>query len=161
MQVEPRAIWQLGISKSDRNLQTVDFCKLLGNRIFSPFGKNHPGMHIRDMMQISSILDNFQLLNRPLYITNVGVPGSKMTGLQDGKCAGIWHAEWDQLRQSQWIEAFYKIALSKPFVDSIVYSNLTDRPNSVIADSGLMTDKMQPKKSHHVIKKLHDMIYNR
>jgi len=31
-------------------------------------GKNQPGMHIRDMMQISSKLDCFATVNKPLHI---------------------------------------------------------------------------------------------
>jgi hypothetical protein len=125
------------------------------------FGKNQAGMHIRDMMQISAVLDYFGLIAKPLYITDVEVPSRNGDGLQDGKVAGIWHEEWDQPRQGQWIEQLYKIALSKPFVDTVTYSNLTDVKDSAIANSGLLTEKLEPKKSFQALKKLHRVIFSR
>ena len=125
------------------------------------FGRNQAGMHIRDMMHISVVLDYFGLIAKPLYITGVEVPSRNGDDLQDGKVAGIWHQEWDQSRQGQWIEQFYKIALSKPFVDAVTYSNLTDVKDSAIANSGLLTEKLEPKKSFRTLKKLHSVIFSR
>jgi hypothetical protein len=123
------------------------------------FGKNQAGMHVRDMMQISAVLDYFAPIAKPLYITDVEVPSQNGAGLHDGKVAGIWHQEWDQSRQGQWIEQFYKIALSKPFVDVVTYSNLADVKDSAIANSGLLTEQFEPKKSFRTLKKLHDAIF--
>ncbi len=125
------------------------------------FGKNQSGMHIRDMMQISAVLDYFGPVGKPLYISDVEVPSRDGVGLHNSKVAGVWHEEWDQSRQGQWIEQFYKIALSKPFVDTVTYSNLTDRRDSAIAHSGLLTDQLEPKKSFRSLKKLHNAIFNR
>jgi hypothetical protein len=125
------------------------------------FGKNQPGMHVRDMMHISSVLDYFLPIAKPLYITDVEVPSRNGVGLHDGNVAGIWHEEWDQSRQQQWIEQFYRIALSKPFVDTVTYSNLTDTSDSAIAGSGLLTDQLEPKKSYQALKKLREAIFNR
>ncbi len=124
------------------------------------FGKNQAGMHIRDMMQVSSVLDNFGLAGKPLYITEVEVP-SQSSDLRNGEVAGVWHRQWDQSQQGQWIEQFYKIALSKPFVDAVTYSNLSDVKNSVIADSGLLTQRFEPKESFQTLKRLRDTIFNR
>jgi len=124
------------------------------------FGKNQAGMHIRDMMQISAALDYFAPIAKPLYITEVEVPSQNGTGLYNGKVAGIWHDEWDQSRQGQWIEQFYKIALSKPFVDTVTYSNLTDTDDNAIANSGLLTAQLEPKKSFQTLMKLHNAIFS-
>ena len=126
-----------------------------------PFGKNQTGMHIRDMLQISAVLDYFMPIAKPLYITAVEVPSQNGTGSHAGRVAGIWHQEWDQSQQGQWIEQFYKIALSKPFVDSVTYSNLADTADSTIANSGLLTEKLEPKESFRTLKKLHNTIFNR
>ncbi|MFQ6035257.1 MAG: endo-1,4-beta-xylanase [Sedimentisphaerales bacterium] len=125
------------------------------------FGKNQSGMHVRDMMQISAILDYVGPVAKPLYITGVEVPSQNSDGLYSGKVAGIWHQEWDQSRQAQWIEQFYKIALSKPFVDAVTYSTLADMKGSAIANSGLLTSQLEPKKSFRALKKLHDNIFSR
>jgi len=124
------------------------------------FGKNQAGMHVRDMMQISAVLDYFGPVAKPLYITDVEVPSQNGAGLHDGKVAGIWHEEWGQSQQEQWIEQFYEIALSKPFVDTVTYSNLTDTENSTIANSGLLTKELEPKKSFQTLMTLHNAIFN-
>jgi GH35 family endo-1,4-beta-xylanase len=125
------------------------------------FGKNQAGMHVRDMMQISSVLDYLAPIAKPLYITDVEVPSQNGAGPHDGEVAGIWHRQWGQSQQEQWIEQFYKIALSKPFVDAVIYSNLTDTAESTIANSGLLTKEFEPKKSFQALKKLRDTIFIR
>ncbi len=125
------------------------------------FGKNQAGMYVRDMMQISAILDYFAVIAKPLYITDVAVPSQNADGLDEPEAAGMWHQEWDQTWQAQWIEQFYKIAFSKLFVDTVTYSNLTDTADSAIAYSGLLTNQFGPKKSFRALKKLHDAIFTR
>jgi hypothetical protein len=125
------------------------------------FGKNQAGMHVRDMMQISAVLDYFGSVAKPLYITDVEVPSQNGAGLHSPEVAGIWHREWDQSRQGQWIEQFYKIALSKPFVETVTYSHLTDVADSVVANSGLLTNRLESKKSHLILKKLQGLIFSR
>ena len=112
-------------------------------------------------MQISAVLDYFGSVAKPLYITEVGVPSRNGTGLYDSKVAGVWHQQWDQSRQGQWIEQFYKIALSKPFVDSVTYSHLVDAADIAIAGSGLLTDRLEPKESFRTLKKLQKLIFSR
>ena len=125
------------------------------------FGRDMPGMHVRDMMQISAILDSFAPIAKPLYMTSVEVPSQSSNESQNGDSAGIWHEKWNQSCQAQWIEQFYKIAMSKPFVSSVTYSNLMDTEDSDIAHSGLLTDKLEPKDSFRVLKDLHDSIFKR
>jgi hypothetical protein len=125
------------------------------------FGKDRPSMHVRDMMHISAILDYFAQIAKPLYIIAVEVPSRDGDGLQKPEVAGIWHQQWSQARQAQWLEQFYKIALSKPFVDTVTYSNLTDTADSIIAYSGLLTDRLEPKKSFSTLKKLQHAIFTR
>jgi hypothetical protein len=125
------------------------------------FGKNQSGMHVRDMMQISAILDTFAPVAKPLYISGVEVPSRNGSGLQDVEVAGIWHKEWNQQQQGEWIDQFYKVALSKQFVSSVTYSHLADTEESNIANSGLLTAELEPKKSYMVLKKLGDRIFSR
>ena len=126
------------------------------------FGKNQAGMHVRDMMQISSILDNFLLVGKPLCITEVEVPSQCGSGVYDEHISGIWHGQWNQMRQKQWVEQFYKIALSKPFVDVVTYSALADTKNNVaLTNSGLLTEQLEPKASFEALKKLRELIFTR
>lgn len=124
------------------------------------FGKNQSGMHVRDMMQISAILDNFAPIAKPLYLTDVEVPSQDGDDLQDGNVAGVWHAPWNQALQGQWIEQFYKISLSKPFVSAVTYSNLADMEDSVLTHSGLLTAKLESKESFQMLKSLYDGIFS-
>jgi hypothetical protein len=125
------------------------------------FGSNQPGMHIRDMMQISAVLDYFAAVAKPLYITDLAIPSCSGDGLYNGEAAGIWHKQWDQTGQQQWIEQFYKIALSKPFVDAVSYANLADTKTAIIANSGLLDEQLEPKKSLAALKKIHEAIFTR
>ncbi len=125
------------------------------------FGKNQSGMHVRDMMQISAILDSFAPIAKPIYITNVEVPSENRDGQQEGDLAGIWYEKWNQSLQAQWIEQFYKIAMSKSCVNSVTYSNLMDTEDGAIACSGLLTNQLEPKESFKTLKGLHDSIFSR
>jgi hypothetical protein len=125
------------------------------------FGKNQTGMHVRDMMQISAILDYFGPIAKPLYMTSVEIPSQDGNGLHDGEVAGIWHGQWNESRQGEWIEQFYKIALSKQFVNSVTYGSLIDTADSSIHHSGLLTDELEPKESFIALKQLHDSIFSR
>jgi len=118
------------------------------------FGKDETGKHLRDMMQISSVLDCFALVAKPLHITGVEIPSKNGQGPFEGQVAGVWHQKWDQMRQSQWLNRFYKIALSKPFVEAVNYGNLADGPGDTIAHSGLLTDDLTPKDSFNTLKRL-------
>jgi len=125
------------------------------------FGRNQPGMHVRDMMQISNVLEYFGALAKPLYITEVEVPGANGTGPQDPQAAGIWHEQWSGPQQGKWIQQFYKIALSKPFIDTVTYAHLVDNNANLMTDSGLFTRDLQPKLSFHVLQNLKSLICSR
>jgi hypothetical protein len=125
------------------------------------FGKNETGLHLRDMMQISSILDCFAVVAKPLHITGVEIPSEDGQGKFDGRVAGVWHRKWDQTRQSQWLTRFYKVALSKPFVEAVNYDQLIDNDDSTIADSGLLTRQFAPKESYKALKRLHASMFKR
>ena len=125
------------------------------------FGKNQTGMHVKDMLQISSVLDYFGPIAKPLYITEVEVPSKGGDGEFDSNVAGLWHGKCDQKTQSQWIAQFYKIALSKPFVDTVTYANLADSESSEIANSGLLTSRLEPKESFKTLKKFSELIFSR
>ncbi len=122
------------------------------------FGADQSGMHVRDMMQISAILDSFVPISRPMYITNVEVPG------RDGASSdvvGSWHGPWDKVKQAEWLDQFYRIALSKACIDGVMYSNFTDIADSAVPDSGLMTTGLEAKESYMAMKRFHDRIFGR
>ena len=118
------------------------------------FGKDEVGMHLRDLMHISSLLDCFAPIAKPLYVTDVEIPSKNGRGKFHPDVAGVWHRKWDPTRQSQWLERFYKIALSKPYVEAVNYGSLADGGSNAIADSGLLTEALEPKESFGTLKRL-------
>ncbi len=125
------------------------------------FGKDETGLHLRDMLQVSSLLDCFAPIAKPLYITDVEVPSEPGKGPFSGQVAGLWHQAWDRTRQSQWLERFYKIALSKPFVEAVNYGDLADNDGGVIANSGLLTSELGSKESFASLKRLYASMFKR
>lgn len=118
------------------------------------FGKDEVGMHLRDMMHISSLLDCFAPIAKPLYVTDVEIPSENGKGKFSPDVAGVWHRKWDPTRQSQWLERFYKIALSKLYVEAVNYGSLADGDGGAIAHSGLLTETLEPKESFATLKRL-------
>ncbi len=109
------------------------------------------GKFTRDLFQLSCLLDRFSTLGRPLYITAVSAPGrntSDSGDVSDGKLdpslGGRWHRPWDPIVQAEWMEAVYKLAMSKPYVESIAWGNLADI-SQTIPGGGLLDDMLKPK----------------
>ncbi len=118
------------------------------------FGRDETGMHLRDMMHISSLLDCFAPIAKPLYVTDVEIPSENGRQRFNPDVAGVWHRKWDPTRQSQWLERFYKIALSKPYVEAVNYGSLADGDGGAIAHSGLLTETLEPKESFGTLQRL-------
>ncbi|MBN2020533.1 MAG: hypothetical protein JW749_09935 [Sedimentisphaerales bacterium] len=125
------------------------------------FGRDESGMHIRDMMQVSAVLDTYAPIARPFYITNVEIPGVNAPGSCAQNAAGLWHNEWNPATQAEWLDQFYRIALAKSLFDGVIYSSFTDSKESPIPDSGLLTPALEPKDSYATLKKYHDRIFGR
>jgi hypothetical protein len=114
-------------------------------------GVPQPGMFMRDLFQISSLLDRFSTISKPVFLTAVCAPGratpdpaDRSEGRLDPAGAGRWRRPWDLDLQADWMEAVYKIALSKPFVESIAWTDLADL-GPMLPAGGLMDDRFQPK----------------
>jgi len=122
------------------------------------FGKDSPGMHIRDMMQISSRLDSFASVAKPVHITGVAIPDNCSDKKHDCDSAGYWRRHWDQPLQAEWIEEVYKIALGKPFINSVTYSDLSDSDNNELPGSGLLKEDLSTKKAFLTMAKLQKFI---
>lgn len=119
------------------------------------FGAPVDGMYVRDMFQISEKLDRLGNLGKSIHITAVQVPSSPTNG---GKASGggCWLKPWDEQVQAQWLKEFYTIALSKPFVETITWRDLADRPEDghPITSGGLLKQDLTPKLSYKVLKEL-------
>ena len=115
-------------------------------------GVPRDGMYLRDLMQVSSLLDEFVGFALPLQITGVQVPSDVTPDGWDafgGKApvaeAGRWHAEWNPRLQAEWLQAFARIAISKPYVESICWRDLADYEGHFLPHGGLCRNDLQPK----------------
>jgi hypothetical protein len=105
------------------------------------FGQRRHGQVTRDLMQISSMLDKFFLLEIPVLVSALGAPSQN---IDDN--GGTWHEEqWSPQLQARWISRLFAITLSKPFVESVFWGELFDHAQSQLPASGLICDRGRPK----------------
>ena len=119
-------------------------------------------MFDRDLFQFSSMLDRFSTLGRPVFLTALGVPGrpgpdpeDQSEGKLDPAQAGRWKRPWDPDLQAEWIDAAYRIALSKPYIESIAWGNLADM-NPTLPGGGLLDGMLKPKPGFTKIQELRE-----
>lgn len=117
--------------------------------VMGPDGGGGGGHNVRDLMQISALLDRFNGLGKPMHVTAVAAPSESETGETAGPDAprGYWRKPWSQLVQAHWMEAVMKIALSKPFVEAAAWMDAVDHEDSEVPATGLLTAQLQPKTS--------------
>lgn len=118
-------------------------------------GVPQDGFYVRDLMQVSSLLDHFVGYGKNLHITACQAPSSHATDKNDawkGEFspfdAGRWHADWSPRLQAEWLQAFYRVTISKPFVDTVCWRDISDGVEHYLPHGGLCKADMQPKLSY-------------
>ncbi|MFO0973806.1 MAG: endo-1,4-beta-xylanase [Phycisphaerae bacterium] len=112
------------------------------------FGVPVEGMLVRDMMQVSALLDRFAAFNKPLHVTAVAVPSTVMSNRGPESLlagGGQWREPWSEGLQARWLRQFYEIAFSKPFVETIAWRDLSDSQGRIIPTGGLLHADLTPK----------------
>jgi hypothetical protein len=92
---------------------------------------------MRDLMQISATLDRFLTFDCKVMVSAFGVPS-----FQSDPKAGWWREPWSEKVQSIWASRFVTIALSKPFVETVVWERLIDHDQET---TGLLFANGKPK----------------
>jgi len=128
-------------------------------------GVPRAGSFTRDLFQISSMLDRFSTTGRPVFVTAVTVPdrhdpdpNDKSDGTLNPAAAGRWHRPWDPNLQAEWIDAVYRLMLSKPYIESISWGDLADI-NPSLPGAGLLDDMLKPKPSFKKIQEMRDQFH--
>lgn len=98
------------------------------------FGIEGEGFHLRDMLQISSLIDRLANLGKPIQVTAVSVPSR----------GGYTGEVWTEQSQADWLVRFCRMALSKPYVDSVCMYGLTDDGAVGVPGGGLLRDLATP-----------------
>ena len=153
MQTVPAAMF------ADMAVQSGVNFDALGVRLH--FGIGRDGLFVRDFFQISSLLDEFASLGKPLRITGVEVPSNIKADPSDAwggslttKTGGYWRRPWDDDLQAEWLQKFVQLAISKPFVESICWTDLSDAHPHNLPHSGLLRADYSPKPAYKVLLKL-------
>lgn len=117
------------------------------------------GHYVRDLMQVSSLLDEFVTLGKPVHITAFEAPSDVSVDPDDawgGQApvarGGQWHAPWSPRLQAEWLQAFCRIALSKPYVESVCWRDLADVDGHYIPHGGLCGEDMEPKTAYRELR---------
>lgn len=118
-------------------------------------GQSGPGQYTRDLMQISDLIDQYAPFGKPVTIA-LAAPSAMVTeemiaiseaGHRIDPNSGFWRRPWSPLVQAHWLIALLNVALSKPFVDSVIWTDVVDHPDIQLPQSGLITEDLQPKQS--------------
>jgi GH35 family endo-1,4-beta-xylanase len=125
------------------------------------FGPSADGMYVRDMFQLSSILDAFAKLGKPLQITAVQVPAdvvpvrrSSTDSTEIAVDGGRWHDAWSEKVQADWLQEFLTVALSKPFIETVTWGCLSDYPDQTVPHAGLLRMDLAPKAAYKTLTKI-------
>ena len=99
-------------------------------------GDEGRGRTMRDLMEISRMLDRFVYVDPRVIVTDLGVPSEAPAGT-----GGRWRGEWSQARQGQWATLAIGIMLSKPHVESVIWTDLFDHDLTRPPRAGLITEE--------------------
>lgn len=115
-------------------------------------GVAEEGMYVRDMFEISCMLDRFAVLGKPIHITATQVPSAgtpdeldAWSGTESPERGGVWHDTWSEALQSRWLRELFNVALSKPFIDTVTWRDLADVDGHFLPHGGLLRRDFSPK----------------
>ncbi len=118
-----------------------------------PVGQSRPGQYTRDLMQLSMMLEQFGVFGKPLRLI-VSAPSQPVTSMMIAEPgsdepvddrSGFWRRPWSPHVQSHWLEAMYQVAMSKPFVEAVLWEDLIDHSNIQLPLGGLVAEDFQIK----------------
>jgi GH35 family endo-1,4-beta-xylanase len=102
------------------------------------------------MFEINRQLDRYSKLGKPIHITELGVSSATTRDEKSYLKApeGLWHAPWSEKVQADWVEQFYTLCYSKPYIQAITWWDFADRGN-FWPHGGLLQADMTPKEAYH------------
>lgn len=109
-------------------------------------GDTSQGRGTRDLMQLSSLIDTYSLLERPLHITALGAPAAPIAATSPDREPGWWCSAWSPEHQGEWAASALRVLLGKPRVRSICWHSLFD--SSEMPGAGLITNDARPRPAY-------------
>ena len=109
-----------------------------------------------DLLEINRLLERFRGFGKLIHITELGVPSDTTEDENSWMKTpfGLWHNPWSETIQADWIEQFYTLCYSKPYIKAITWWELSDRKFHFWAHGGLLRPDGQPKESFYRLKTL-------
>ena len=111
-------------------------------------GYSAPGSHLRDLFDFSRMLDLFALLNLPLHVWMTLPSSSALDPLADASIrveSGQWPEPPDEMTQANWAAKWLALAVAKPIVRSVTWSQISDAVPHAYPHGGLYNSKNGPK----------------
>jgi hypothetical protein len=97
-----------------------------------------PDGSVRDMMQISAMLDRFMGYECKVMLSALGAPSASVGG-------GWWRKPWTSAVQDAWATSVATIALSKPFVETLVWERLSESATDPRGSCAMIDAARQPR----------------
>jgi GH35 family endo-1,4-beta-xylanase len=124
-------------------LQSGIYFDAFGLRL--PMGMPTRGGYVRDLFQISMMMDRFSALGKPVHVTGFGVPSAPQAdprdisgGQMEPSLAGFWRNGWAEPIQAYWAGHFARIAMSKPFFETLVWEDFFDGLPHMVPNGGMV-----------------------
>lgn len=110
----------------------------------------------QDMFEIDRMLERFSQFGKPIHLTELGVSSATEldTAAYRQEPAGLWHQPWSETIQADWVEQFYTLCYSKPYIEAISWWDFADYPGHFWTHGGLLDKQMKPKQSFYRLKNL-------
>ncbi|MDO8551034.1 MAG: hypothetical protein Q7S39_12915 [Ignavibacteria bacterium] len=114
----------------------------------------------RDLQDSILMTERFEVFNKPIHYSEVGVSAGptersvKLGTVEFPEEPYLWHHQWDEETQADWLEQIYTLAYSKPYVKACNWFDLIDT-HSYMQNGGLFkSERGEPKASYHRLKNL-------
>jgi hypothetical protein len=111
-------------------------------------GYSNPGSHLRDLLEFSRLLDLYALLNLPLHIV-MSVPSSASPDPNSDPSVRVELPQWpgmpDESTQAGWSAHWIALAVAKPYVRSVTWSQTRDAVPHLYPNAGLYRPDGMPK----------------
>jgi len=94
---------------------------------------------LMDVASCFAWLDEFARLAKPIWITEIGYP----SGYPENSIPGDgWRGTWSEETQAGWVESFYTLALSRPYIRALNYWDISDE-QAFVEHAGLIEGTRQ------------------
>lgn len=120
----------------------------------------HPrGSYCRDLLEASRIIDLYAFLGLPLHVT-LGYPATTENDpLADPEAtvdAGYWRNGFNPDSQADWARNFARLAIAKPFVQSIQWTHLSDSEPHLFPNCGLVDANGNPRPALEALQQIRE-----